>query len=118
MTVSPESDPANNHGVSNLIWEIRRERRVELMYDKNDRYWCLIRWHQLDKLDTQKYPNIMKGAYVGEANKAEATIFDDGYIDASNGGSRIYNAKYYLAPIPSGQLDLNPNLGQNYGWTE
>lgn len=118
MTVSPESDPANNHGVSNLIWEIRRERRVELMYDKNDRYWCLIRWHQLDKLDTQKYPNIIKGAYVGEANKAEATIFDDGYIDASNGGSRTYNAKYYLAPIPSGQLDLNPNLGQNYGWTE
>lgn len=28
------SAPANNHGVSDLIWEIRRERRCELMFDK------------------------------------------------------------------------------------
>ena len=27
------NDPANNHGVSSLIWEIRRERRCELMFD-------------------------------------------------------------------------------------
>ena len=48
------SDPANNHGVSDLIWEIRRERRCELMFDNDNRYWDLIRWHQLDKLDTTK----------------------------------------------------------------
>ena len=24
--------------------------------------------------------------------------------------------KYYLYPIPTGELDLNPNLGKNFGW--
>jgi hypothetical protein len=118
MTVDPVADPANNMGVSNLIWEIRRERRVELMYDKNDRYWSLIRWHQLDKLDSQKYPDIFKGAWVGTL-KADANVDENGYIDAAKGdyGTRIYDAKNYLEPIPSGQSDLNPKLlPNNYGW--
>jgi hypothetical protein len=55
------SDPANNMGVSDLIWEIRRERRCETMFDNNYRYWDLIRWHQLDKLDSSTYPNILLG---------------------------------------------------------
>ena len=59
MTVSPVADAANNMNVSNLIWEIRRERRVELMFDNDTRFWDLIRWHQLDKLDSSKNPNIL-----------------------------------------------------------
>lgn len=116
LTTSPAADPANNMGVSNLIWEIRRERRVELMFDARDRYWSLIRWHQLDKLDTNKYPDQVTGAWVGETNKAEADITSAGYIDATNGGVRTYEPKHYLSPIPSGQIDLNASLGQNYGW--
>lgn len=42
----------NDMGVSPLIWEIRRERRCELMFDNDFRYWDLICWHQLDKLTT------------------------------------------------------------------
>lgn len=60
------SDPANNHGVSDLIWEIRRERRCELMFDNWFRYWDLVRWHQLDKLDSAKYPNILLGGECEE----------------------------------------------------
>lgn len=116
LTASPAADPANNMNVSNLIWEIRRERRVELMFDVRDRYWSLIRWHQLDKLDTQKYPDQVKGAWVGNEFKADAVITADGYIDATNNGVRIFEAKHYLNPIPSGQIDLNDKLGQNYGW--
>ena len=118
MNVAPQADPANNMGVSNLIWEIRRERRVELMYDKNDRYWSLIRWHQLDKLDSQKYPDIFKGAWVGNL-KADAKVDENGYIDAAKGdyGTRVYDPKNYLEPIPTGQSDLNPKLlPNNYGW--
>lgn len=37
------SDPKNTIGVSDLIWEIRRERRCELMFDNWTRYWDLIR---------------------------------------------------------------------------
>lgn len=118
LTTSPAPDPANNMGVSDLIWEVRRERRVEMMYDKNDRYWSLIRWHQLDKLDTGKYPDIAKGAWVGNHLTESSTAKADanGYIDMTGKGTRTYDKKHYLRPIPSGQLDLNPNLGQNPGW--
>lgn len=86
-----------------------------MMYDKNDRYWSLIRWHQLDKLDNVKYPDQTRGAWVGTVT-GEATVDSEGYIDCAKGMQRVYAAKHYLQPIPSGQLDLNPNLGQNYGW--
>lgn len=118
-------DPMNDAGVSDLIWEIRRERRVELMYDNNDRYWCLIRWHQLHKLDTQDYPDQAKGAwiagFVDDLSKCDGATYPfvdaDGYIDCHNGGAdRKYDPKYYLLPIPSGQRLLNPEIGQNYGW--
>ena len=118
LSAKPRPDPANNMGVSDLIWEVRRERRVELMYDKNDRYWSLVRWHQLDKLDTGNYPDIAKGAWVGEHLTATSTAKVDanGYIDMTAKGTRTFDKKHYLRPIPSGQLDLNPNLGQNPGW--
>lgn len=118
-------DPMNNMDVSDLLWEIRRERRIELMFDNNDRYWCLIRWHQLDKLDTQVYPDQTKGAWIAgfisdlsQCDGATYPFIDaEGYIDVHNGGAdRIYDKKYYLLPIPSGQIMLNNELTQNPGW--
>jgi len=125
------SDPRKNMNVSDLIYEIRRERRIELMYDINDRYYALQRWHCLYLLDTQKYPDQKKGAWIGTSADADK-LFDvdaaiaagashpdidaDGYIDCSSGNNRIYNNKYYLFPIPSDQQTLNPEIGQNYGW--
>ena len=125
MTVNPAADPANNMGVSALIWEIRLERRVELMFDNNDRYWGLIRWHQLDKLDISKYPDQMKGAYVKDdpvaGTKDCVPMTSDGYADANAAGkSRTFEARQYLYPIPSGQIDLykaaGKTLTQNPGW--
>ena len=117
-----QNDPANNMGVSDLIWEVRRERRVELMFDLNDRYWSLIRWHQLDKLDTQKYPEQTQGAWVEagwpiDLNAVKLTNGDHGYIECNTTGEhRVFEEKHYLAPIPSGQSALNPQIGQNPGW--
>jgi len=116
------SDPANDMGVSDLIWEIRRCRRCELMFDNDFRYWDLIRWHQLDKLDTAKNPDIQLGADI--KNEPDAAILAEHtnaatgtYYDASQGSQvRKFEAKHYLYPIPAGQLLLNPNLGQNPGW--
>lgn len=119
LTLTPAADPANNMGVSDLIWEIRRERRVEMMYDKNDRYWSLIRWHQLDKLDTQKYPAQTLGAWLANDWKRAENLKTnaEGYIDCKGTSpDRIFEAKYYLDPIPSGQSSLNPEIGQNPGW--
>ncbi len=120
LTTTPAADPANNMGVSALIWEIRRERRVELMFDKNDRYWSLVRWHQLDKLDTKNYPNQLLGAYVVDDPKAAALDKVNGYIDASFGKNRIFNDKYYQYPVPSGVITQYEAEGykitQNPGW--
>ena len=109
-------DPANNHGVSSLIWEIRRERRCELMFDNWFRYWDLIRWHQLDKLDSAKYPNILMGADVRNDPKCTAPKVGNN-VDGSKGMVRDFDKKYYLYPIPSGQVTLNPQLNPNNpGW--
>ena len=113
-----QNDPANNMGVSDLIWEIRRERRVELMFDNNDRYWSLIRWHQLDKLDTEVYPDQTKGAWIDASWPGADQVKRDaeGYIDLNDTYVRKFEEKHYLAPIPSGQISLNPKIGQNPGW--
>ena len=113
-----QNDPANNMGVSDLIWEIRRERRVELMFDNNDRYWSLIRWHQLDKLDTEVYPDQTKGAWIDASWPGADQVKRDaeGYIDLNDTYVRKFEEKHYLAPIPSGQISLNPEIGQNPGW--
>ena len=113
-----QGDPANNMGVSDLIWEVRRERRVELMFDNNDRYWSLIRWHQLDKLDTEKYPDQTKGAWIDASWPGADQVKRDaeGYIDLNDTYVRKFEEKHYLAPIPSSQSVLNPAIGQNLGW--
>ena len=115
-----QGDPANNMGVSDLIWEVRRERRVELMFDLNDRYWSLIRWHQLDKLDTKNYPDQTKGAWIDSSwpiDLNSVKLDANGYIECNTTGEhRVFEEKHYLAPIPSGQIALNPAIGQNPGW--
>lgn len=121
------ADPANNMNVSNLLWEIRRCRRCELIMDENIRYWDLIRWHQLDKLDTQDYPNIMLGANlknVPDDMKAGVYTTADGYIQSnvSNAGTRTrtFTDREYLYPIGTAQISLYEEHGyelpQNPGW--
>jgi len=110
------TDDANTIGVSDLIWEVRRERRCELMFDMNARYWDLIRWHQLDKLDSNVNPNILTGANIVNDPYNQDIARNGNYIDGSKGKTRTYDVKYYLYPIPSGQISLNPQLGQNPGW--
>ena len=122
LTTGVAADPANNMGVSNLIWEIRRERRVEMMFCMNDRYYSLQRWNMLKLLDTNNNPNLCRGAYVkgfdaDGVDLSKVTMDADGYINCTNNGApRIWNDKYNLFPIPSGQIELNPAMGQNPGW--
>ena len=118
LTTAPEADPANNMGVSNLLWEIRRQRRCELMFDNWTRYWDLVRWHQLELLDSNKHPNIYKGANLSKLANPEVDVAADGYMIGSNtiNQPRAYDKKYYFYPVPSGQITLNPQLDQNPGW--
>lgn len=109
------NDPANNMGVSSLIWEVRRCRRAELMFD-GFRYWDLIRWHQLDKMDTSDYPNINLGANITPALDDYPAQNVDGYFNYYPNSTRTFDDKYYLWPIGQTQINLNPALTQNPGW--
>ena len=118
MTMTPAADPANNMGVSSLLWEIRRTRRCELMADNWFRYWDLVRWHQLELLDTQAHPNINRGAYLaGVADLDETFNLDaQGYVIPVS-KQRVFDKKYYLCPIPSNQITLSKGgTSQNPGW--
>jgi len=108
------NDPANNMGVSSLLWEIRRCRRCELIMDQDTRYWDLIRWHQLQLLDTKANPTIVQGANLTNATVAADKIGN--YLDASFKSSRTFTEREYLYPIPANQRALNPALKQNSGW--
>ena len=107
---------AKAKGTDPLVYEIRRERRCELMFDNDFRYWDLIRWHELDRLDTQKNPNIVRGANL-TPDAGNTLDLINGYIDASNGMDRVYDPKHYLYPLPTTQFTLNPALEQNPGWS-
>lgn len=110
-SLSAMNDPANNMGVSSLLWEIRRCRRCELMFD-GFRYWDLVRWHNLDLLDTTQHPNINLGANATPALADHPISNVDGYICSFPDYSRKFNEREYLAPLGSGQIALNPNLKQ------
>lgn len=119
-------DPANNMGISSLLWEIRRLRRCELMFDRNHRYWDLVRWHKLDLLDTNEHPNIVLGANVsgGTAEQLSGVFMNDGYINAArtaNGtDSRVFSDREYLEPLGTTIISLynakGLELPQNPGW--
>ena len=114
LTLSPAADPANNNGVSSLLWEIRRARRCELMTDGN-RYWDLVRWHQLDKLDTGKYPNINRGANLSVVPDCEM-VLDGGYVVPWT-AVRTFDKKYYFYPVPNEQIkNSDNNTTQNPDW--
>src|SRR3982751_4516915 len=54
LTVDPGfSDPKKDPDVSSLIWEIRRERRIELMMD-GFRFQDLMRWKKGDYMASNK----------------------------------------------------------------
>ncbi len=112
-------DPAKDADVTPLIWEIRRERRVELMMD-GFRYQDLMRWKKGIYMDSQKNPDSFLGAKV----PANPTVLRNpqGYIMPYTAGSirTFVDPKNYLYAIPTSQILLYPpsiqQTMQNPGW--
>lgn len=110
------TDKKKDPDVTSLIWEIRRDRRSELMMD-GFRFDDLVRWKKLDYMDSQKNPDGFLGAKV-PAN-GSVSLNPDGYIMPYAAGiQRTVQARDYLYPIPTGQFPLYANgaLSQNTGW--
>src|SRR5690606_20487842 len=115
-----------DEGVSPLIVEIRRERRVEL-FSEGFRYDDLRRWKQGEKLQSKDF-----GIRWEEANRER--IDPDGKVNVSyeelpgtgniyispnknnDLSNPIFEEKHYLWPIPVSARSENPALGQNPGW--
>ena len=57
------NDPARDADVSALMWEIRRERRMEFVFE-NYRLLDLRRWHKLNYMDGSENADLLLGAWV------------------------------------------------------
>lgn len=120
LTVDPGfSDPKKDADVSSLIWEIRRERRVELMMD-GFRFQDLMRWKKGDYLDSKKNPDSFLGAKVPDNGSVKRNA--DGYITPYTAAQAraFVDPKNYLSAIPTSQIALYPLAiqkdMQNPGW--
>ena len=109
-------------GVSPLIVEIRRERRVELFME-GFRYDDLRRWKQGKKLEIPSYGIRWDEAAIArypKANVVSSTVDGVPYVDIYKGTdweNPVFNeSKHYLWPIPLADLAQNPNIRQNPGW--
>ena len=125
LTVDPPMDPRYaDMGVSSLIVEIRRERRVELFNEGPGRYFDILRWKQgprylgaptlgilFDETAQTRHP----GASV-KTTMVDGKPYIDVYKDTDFDNAVFDESKHYLWPIPVNALSENPNLGQNPGW--
>jgi hypothetical protein len=115
----PKKDP--DADITSLIWEIRRERRVELMMD-GFRYQDLMRWRKGSYMTTSTTtnPDIWLGAKV-PANSS-ITLNVDGYLMPykTTDQRTFIDPKNYLSALPTNQILLYPtdmqNSLQNPGW--
>jgi hypothetical protein len=111
-----------NDGVSPLIVEIRRERRIELFME-GFRYDDLRRWKQGKKLEQPdlgiRFDAAAEARYEG-ANVMTTMVDGVPYIDVYQGtdwADPVFDeSKHYLWPIPLSVIAQNPKVEQNPGW--
>lgn len=125
----------NRGDVPQLIWEIRRERRMELAFE-HSRLIDLRRWKKLEYMDDTQNPDILRGAWVNIAADFPAQISAskigvmavtdmDGKVTTYNGANasemvgfyspaniegrlpflNVPGVNPYLAPVPTNQMD-------------
>lgn len=111
-------------GVSPLIVEIRRERRVELFLE-GFRYNDLRRWGQGKKLEEPdlgiRWNESAAARYEGaDIQTSVDPETGNEYIDVYAGtdwANPVFDeSKHYLWPIPLNTISENPDVDQNPGW--
>ncbi len=136
-------DPARDYDVPELIWEIRRERRMELLHEGN-RIKDLRRWYKLDYMDYDLNPDKYLGPWVNfpvenpqfmkdrvnvlQVRHADGTVVKYngsnasemvGYYCVRNASNReTFFDRSYMAPIGQNQIDEYKMRGYNLTQTE
>jgi hypothetical protein len=139
-------DPARDADVPALIWEIRRERRMEFIFE-HTRLMDLRRWKKLRYMDYSTKPDYFMGPWVNIPVEAPALVGaafvnktrvrkEDGTIVTYNGtnasamvgyymveGATNRNAftdRSYMAPVGQAQISDYQSRGykltQTTGW--
>ena len=140
LSLNPPADPlATVNGIprygytlSSLLYEIRRERRIELAFE-GFRWDDIVRWKAGKLIEN---PKTMLGITVNPQVEQFHTTYNGGtnpftgrtyhQINDWDGSKqllkvyatnqRTWNDRLYLSPLPTDQLQLNKNLTQNPGW--
>jgi hypothetical protein len=106
-------DTNRDPSVDPVLWEIRRERRVELMGD-GFRFNDIKRWKKGNYITKQQL-----GVWVNNADFGNKLSISGG---AASGYVQYFGVpagwldKYYLEPVPSQEIVLNPGLKQSPNW--
>ena len=122
LRVNPAMTPLTNELITqnagmDMRTEIRRERTIEL-FNEGFRLDDLKRWKTAETEMPQDFLGIrwtgteFQNKWPGVTNERNS----DGFIILESG--RKWEDKHYLYPLPTDQLQLNPNLKQNPGWGE
>ncbi len=145
LTALP-NDPDRDADVSPLIWEIRRERRMEFVFE-HSRLLDLKRWKKLQYMIFSRKPDYLMGPWVNipvevpslltasnvnkiRVRKADGTIVTYNGTNASqmvgfwmveNAQNRLaFTDKNYLAPVGLAQIvqyeERGYKLTQTKGW--
>lgn len=67
-TITDSYDPARDEDVTPLIWEIRRERRMEFFFE-HSRIGDLRRWKKLSYMNGTKNPDILRSIWIDIPNE-------------------------------------------------
>ncbi|MDO5980228.1 RagB/SusD family nutrient uptake outer membrane protein [Flavivirga spongiicola] len=107
-------DPTGDPGVDPVLFEIRRERAIELMAE-GFRREDLRRWKKMDYASEVKL-----GRWITAASQNNRVPIQndasEGYVQTVPGTPPAFSDHYYLFPLPTDQLVINPQLEQNPGW--
>jgi hypothetical protein len=140
------NDPTRDTDVPQLVWEIRRERRMEL-YGEPSRLLDIKRWKKLNYMKGTQKPDILRGIWVDipveipelvgntkigitKVQKADGTIVT---FNGSNAADMVgyylpedvadrddFTDRVYLSPVGKNQIDLYKSQGytltQTPGW--
>lgn len=132
-------DAERDPDVPSFLWEIRRERRVELVYE-GFRLDDLKRWRKIDYTNTELYPKKNLGAWITKNSANKALILTDidgntvspansngsGYLKVSQTFRNATNGcvldRAYWECLPIYEIDFyaknNSYLKQNAGWPQ
>lgn len=142
------NDPRRDRTVSPILWEIRRERRMEMCFE-NTRYRDLKRWHKLEYMDTESNPDLLSGTWLNfpkdlphmlSSNQVGkiSVVNDKGAIVVYDGSNEkeltgffrypgvvgrlpflnLVNVNIYLSPVGKNQMDNYASKGYSLKQTE